>query len=83
MTWSWWWVGIPAYWIGIAALLVFGLSLTKPPEQPPSKPRVVAAPGLLKRKLTVVRRDGESDERYQSRRELFGLLRNHAKRDAG
>ena len=44
------------------------------------QPRVVAASGMLDRKLTVVRQEGESDARYQSRQELFELLLDKAKR---
>jgi hypothetical protein len=40
---------------------------------------VVAAPGMLDRKLTVVRQAGESDARYQARQELFDFLVETAK----
>jgi hypothetical protein len=40
--------------------------------------RVLAAPEMLDRKFSVVREGGESDARYQSRSELFGLLRESA-----
>ena len=43
-------------------------------------PQVRAAPGMVDRKMMVVRREGESDAQYQSRQALFELLLADAKR---
>ena len=46
-----------------------------------ARPRVLAAPGMLDGKVvTVTREEGESDERYQTRCELVGILIESATR---
>jgi hypothetical protein len=41
---------------------------------------IAVAPGLLEQAQVVIREPGESDERYQSRCELFAALLDYAKR---
>lgn len=51
-------------------------------HQQPAEPRVVAAPGMLDRKLVVNRQQGESDARYEDRRDLFDILLQSARRSS-
>ena len=53
----------------------------EPGLSPPGTPlHIAVAPGLLEQNHVVTREPGESDERYQSRCELFAALLDYAKR---
>ena len=43
-----------------------------------TSPHIAVAPGLLDQTHVLVREAGESDERYQSRAELLGVLLDFA-----
>lgn len=76
-------VGNPFTLHSPAAIFAYMDSPSPPPRQPNGterEPRVIAAPGMLDCKYTVIREDDETDAEYEARYRLFAVLLDHAKR---